>query len=95
MSILKFPVDMYRIIYNFMHGYDAGIHTPLKMAQNEDIVGIKWIIKNKRWSAQQINECLFYAFDNNRSNVAIFLLREVKELSKKNLFVNENVSAAR
>lgn len=88
MSVIKFPVDIYKIVYNFMHGYDETIHSPLNMVTTKNFRGIEWIIKHDKWTMKQFDDCLFFAFEQQKTDVSFFLLKNVKNLSKRKLFIH-------
>jgi hypothetical protein len=53
---------MYKHINDFRFGYDPDIHTPEFMVQTNNLEGIKWIMKHKKWSKNNLDSAVKWAF---------------------------------
>ena len=71
--VIRYPVDVYKKIYNYMYGYVPEKHTPDFMGRTGNIDGINWIICHDKWSYQDITTAFVTAAMFGHLNVVHFL----------------------
>ena len=73
----KFPVDVWRIVYNFMYGYHPLIHIPEEIITKFNHAGLDWILRHRKWSSDQLQKALIQAIKVNNVEGARRLLKGV------------------